>query len=800
MYIIIEFEFMMEQIRSTSIVSVNRKKIMIFLNKYLIIMLLFSSAFYQELEDQEIIVSKNELITIAESLVESGDYLNAIAIYQQILDYQINNYGIINEGVSNTSFIIGELMIEAANFEDAEIYLTQSVRIQSKLLLEKQISLQPSLTYLREIYNINNDSTKVEEIDNQLEILSNANLLSRDEEYWNPITFGLDNIISQNDSTEFSDYSNYQSMNLVNIADSYIEAGLYYDAITYLLKAIDIDTDHINIEFLYDYVNKNIIEAPQLINALINYTNSDSTYQHTDKFFLSLIHYYRAEDELGNYYINDYIKNNPSDYRSFELLGDEYFKKDDYLSALFNYKKAELINSKSLYTLFRTSLCLYNLSYYEDVIEFTTRILAQDEYYENAYYFRALSHLETNNYKKAISDLTDYILLNPDNEEIYYYLGMAYFNTKKYNRANEALKRYMKFNPENGQAHYYLGMINENILELDDAINHYTLARKFNPKLIDANLRLGLLHYKNQNYKRAVEPLRDYIIYNPDSISVLETFSEVLVQEKRYPESIDAYYKLYELNPSDNKYLSLIADSYIALNKLSEAKDLLTKLILLGEVDANILFKLGNIESDLNEHDNAISHYLMAIDMGNQSVDIYYNLAMSYAYIGNYMQALLGFQNAYKINPDDKDLIFQIAMCYKEMEIYPKAIDYMNLFIGASNDTYIAHYFIGELYYLIEDYDSAEVHFNKSLSLNSQDYLSFYYLGRCYLEKQDYIKAAKYLKKSVKIEPDNPSTHYYLALTYDALGKKREVKKQMNIIYMLDQSLYNNLITQLENK
>ena len=767
---------------------------------YLVIIILFSSAFLKELEDKEIIVSKNELITIAESLVESEDYFNAIAIYQQILDYQINTYGIINTNVANTSFTIGELMIEAANFEDAEIYITQSLRIQSKILLEKQISLQPSLTYLREIYNINNDSLKVQEIDNQLNLLSNAEFIAEDDSYWNPITFGLDNIVNQNDTLQFADYSNYQSMNLINIADSYIDAGLYYDAITYILRAITTDSHNMSIEFLYDYVNQHIVEAPQMINALINYSNSDSTYKNEDKFFLSLIHYYRSEDELGTYYIEDYIKNNPSDFRSFELLGDYYFKKDDYLSALFNYKKSELINDKSLYTLFRSSLCLYNLGYYQDVIDLSTRILNDDPYYEQAYYFRALSYLDINNYKNAIKDFTEYILLNPDNEEIYYYLGMAYFNIKEYNRANEALKRYMKFNPENGEAHYYLGMINENILELDDAINHYTLARKFNSKLTDANLRLGLLHYKSQNYKRALEPLRDYVIYNPDSVVVLETFAEVLVQEKRYPESIDAYYKLYELNPSNNQYLYLIADSYIELEKLSEAKDLLTKLILLGEINSNILFKLGNIESNLNEYDNAISHYLMAIDMGEQSIDIYYNLAMSYASIGNYMQALIGFKNAYKINTDDKDIIFQIAMCYKEMEIYQQAIDYMDLFINESGDTYIAHYFIGELYYLITDYESAEIHFNKSLSLNPQDYLSFYYLGRCYLDKENYINSAKYFKKSIKIEPDNPSTHYYLALAYNGLGKKREVKKQMNIIYMLDQSLYNDLASQLEKK
>ena len=54
---------------------------------------------------------------------------------------------------------------------------------------------------------------------------------------WNPITFGLDNILNQSNAMHSDNYSDYQSTNLINIANSYLEAGLYYDAITYI--AID---------------------------------------------------------------------------------------------------------------------------------------------------------------------------------------------------------------------------------------------------------------------------------------------------------------------------------------------------------------------------------------------------------------------------------------------------------------------------------------------------------------------------------------------------------------------------------
>ena len=85
----------------------------------------------------------------------------------------------------------------------------------------------------------------------------------------------------------------------------------------------------------------------------------------------------------------------------------------------------------------------------------------------------------------------------------------------------------------------------------------------------------------------------------------------------------------------------------------------------------------------------------------------------------------------------------------------------------------------------------SEFYLNKSLALNPRDYLCLYYLGMCYFSKNDYVTAAKYFKKTIKLEPDHAGTHFNLALVYHALGKTREVKKEMNIIRTLRSLLIN---------
>ena len=428
----------------------------------------------------------------------------------------------MSEEVSNSSEIIGKLLIMASRFDDAEIYITQSIRINSNLLLQKQIDSKSSIELLKEIYSYQGDSLKSNYLDEQLDIISKADTLNNTASHWDPLTYGLDNILSINsDSLPRIDTLYFQSMNLISIANSYFSADLYFDAILNLLKAVSIDHSNISIEFLNNYLSQNEANIPYMINKLMNYSTQDSIYIEIKDIILSVIHSYIGEDGLANNYINNSLSSHSVDPRAYQLKGDYHLKAKDYLSALFSYRKSDQIDNSNIYSLYKQSICLYELGKYDEVISILRKVIHLDSYhYKLHIYIRGLSYSSTKNYRNAIRDFTDHILINPDNEDTYYYLGICYFNIKQYHRAKESLERYLKINRENPEAHYYLGMIYENILDTDNAISHYSSSRKINNKLSEPNLRLGMLHYRQQNYNKALEPLRDYVIQNPDSLNV----------------------------------------------------------------------------------------------------------------------------------------------------------------------------------------------------------------------------------------------------------------------------------------
>ena len=761
--------------------------------KFLLIILVFPFIMGQDTND-DIIVSKSDLSEIAQSLINVGDFDNAIAIYQEILDYQINSSGINDIEVARLSEIIGELLVQTYRLNEAEAYFRQSLLVKSQRLFNEQMNIKPSLEFMRDLYENLGDTLKVNFLDQNIELLNQAEMMI-DENSWSPFTFGLD-LLDTNESENLNDDISFQAMNLMEISSSYINAGLYFDAANSLVNAIALDNS-ISLEYLSQFIEKHSEFSSEILNALMNYSGSEDQVKRQN-LLISTIYFYQSEFDLAFQYINDYVEIYFSDLRAYQILGDYYFQTNDFISALFNYRQAQTFEKDNLYSLFNQSKCLYYLERYDEASTIFSKVIKKDPDNFEAFYYRGLANMNSANYKQSINDFTDYILLNPINEEIYYYLGISYYQIEKFNRAKESLERYLKFNNENGEAHYYLGIINENTVEIETAIYHYNQARKYNPKIIETNRRLGLLHYKNKNYSKAMEPLRDYIIFNPDSSNVLATFADILFQEQRYPESIDAYQRLYDADSSQVDYLFNIANSYIKMDEMVNAKETLTKYILLGKVDSEILFTLANIESELGDHSNAILHYQMAINLGKPTVNMLYNLAMSYAQKNDYSKALESFEKALKLDPSDFEITYQIGICYKELQAYQEAIDYFSLFVEQNPDDNLAHYILAEIYFLNSNYKLAEVHFLKSIKMNPDDSISLYYLGMCNQKLSNFISAAKYFKKSIKINPQFAPAHYELALTYNELGKSREVKKEINILRMLDRALYTSLLEELE--
>ena len=407
--------------------------------KFLLIIVVFPFIMGQDTND-DIIVSKSDLSEIAQSLINVGDFDNAIAIYQEILDYQINSSGINDIDVARLSEIIGELLVQTYRLNEAEAYFRQSLLVKSQRLFNEQMNIKPSLEFMRDLYENLGDTLKVNFLDQNIELLNQAEMMI-DENSWSPFTFGLD-LLDTNESENVNDDISFQAMNLMEISSSYINAGLYFDAANSLVNAIALDNS-ISLEYLSQFIEKHSESSSEILNALMNYSGTEDQVKRQN-LLISSIYFYQSEFDLAFQYINDYVEIYFSDLRAYQILGDYYFQTNDFISALFNYRQAQTFEKDNLYSLFNQSKCLYYLERYDEASTIFSKVIKKDPDNFEAFYYRGLANMNSANYKQSINDFTDYILLNPINEEIYYYLGISYYQIEKFNRAKESLERYLK--------------------------------------------------------------------------------------------------------------------------------------------------------------------------------------------------------------------------------------------------------------------------------------------------------------------------------------------------------------------
>ena len=93
----------------------------------------------------------------------------------------------------------------------------------------------------------------------------------------------------------------------------------------------------------------------------------------------------------------------------------------------------------------------------------------------------------------------------------------------------------------------------------------------------------------------------------------------------------------------------------------------------------------------------------------------------------------------------------------------------------------------------MNNYENAIKFFEKIYKLNSNNYTALFNIGKCYEKSGNLKNAAKFFKNVIKKNPDHVKSREKLVPIYKQLMKFREARKECEIIYMLDRSIYNSI-------
>ena len=724
--------------------------------------------------------------TLAQNYYESELYDDAIIIYEEIflIEKEVFGYNSLNR--LETVEKLYKIHLLNKNADKAKEYIQEYLDIQYSYIVKQQNSFIQPLEELKNIYTIEKKPDIVFEIDSLIQIINdNTDIVKKDSALTLPKI-----IININDTTNIeTEYTNNDiALEYMGQGLNYLKNNLYTDAKINFSKALDLNAEILNLNY-FKKINFGQ-EGDELYNSFVNDINEDSTKQNYN-FYLGLMDYQKKEYENAIKYLIDYNKYNQSDITTLLLLGEINEINTNFLDAMFYYYRVLKNEPNNFNANNNLARILIELGDYNESINILKYLLKNNNKHEVAYNL-GYSYYRINSYEESIKYFTQAILINPEDYQTYYYLGLSYKNKKLYKQSLDAFKKCISLNSSLGLAHYELGLLYEMILNDDLAIQHFELAKK-NETFDDLNYRLGMLYYKNQNFLKAMNPLKEYLLKHMEDYETMKIVGEIFIQTNRYSEAIDIYYRLSDHEPNNKIYYNNIADSYYKLKDFDNALIYYLKVVELDEESYNVFIDIGTILNKKNLFAQSEAYLSKALDCGYPNKNLLMQLGISYGGQKKFLQSLITFKETLKFSLEDPILHYQIGIIYKELQIFDLAIENLSFYLNTNKKDEMTLSLIGSCYLELNEYEQAIQYFEKIYKLNNNNYNALFNIGKCYEKSKDLKNAARFFKNVIKKNPDHVRSRQKLIPIYIELNKFREAKKECEIIYMLDRSIYNSI-------
>jgi tetratricopeptide (TPR) repeat protein len=202
-------------------------------------------------------------------------------------------------------------------------------------------------------------------------------------------------------------------------------------------------------------------------------------------------------------------KQDPTDARGHEGLGNVYLDQGKYADAVTAYQQALKVKPDHLPAYQPLGYALVRLNRYPEAIETLITSLKyapnNPEIYNNLSYM----YVHAGRFQEAVEASNQAITLLGSTGQAYQQglqnkkevlshayknLGNAYDGLKQYNDAAEALKRAVEIEPTNASANFNLGLALYNGRRYAEAIQSYKTVVKLRPELAVAHFNLGLAY------------------------------------------------------------------------------------------------------------------------------------------------------------------------------------------------------------------------------------------------------------------------------------------------------------------
>lgn len=232
-------------------------------------------------------------------------------------------------------------------------------------------------------------------------------------------------------------------------------------------------------------------------------------------------------------------------------------------------------------------------------------------------YQRAGEALNGQDYQKAVTDFSLFILLNPTYSEAYYNRGQSFIQLNDLDAALADFTRALELpspSPEFTAGVYWIrSAILFDRSETDHALADLDQAIILAPDQPEGYFRRGQIYAFQERYEEALEDYNQGIQLAPNASVLYESRGQVQQQLENYEAAIADFSRVLELDPSNAQAYSSRAAAYDQQEQFNAALKDLNAAIQLSSDSLGLYLQRGAVHNRIGNTESAAADYLQWI-------------------------------------------------------------------------------------------------------------------------------------------------------------------------------------------
>lgn len=385
---------------------------------------------------------------------------------------------------------------------------------------------------------------------------------------------------------------------------------------------------------------------------------SGTSYAQTSNYDKAYEFYKADEYDSAMHYFNKALIDNSKNYAAYYFSANINFKQGQHALALTdanivikNASKTEIPLLSDTYNL-RGKIYFYLKDYHKSIAEYSQSIaMRTDKYY--LYTNRADAYVKFGNYTAAEADYNKALALNDGAQDAWLGMGTMYLMQKKYVKSEFYFSRLINLSPYHYKAYFLRAKLFEINNRYDEAISDMFESLKLNSydtKTQEAYLSLAL-----KNIPYAFSNLNAQINEKPNIDVWYIIRAKLFDKTHQYPKAIADFTKAHQNIESDYKYYTykLRGETYVTLGMYKEALADFNASLVQDSINPYTFGKRADVYRLMGNYTESVKDFSTAIEIEPYMGWFYYRRGwIKDEFLHNPAEGLADYNQAIAIDPD----------------------------------------------------------------------------------------------------------------------------------------------------